>query len=119
MSILEFGAEKGPKNPEIPKRPIFQIVAFTGSPQYNPKVSRSIRNWSKTLASKDNSRDLLNAIGKIYQQELVSLFGDTSLLDDNSPTTVRLKGRNDPLEDSGDLKGNLAYRNSKDKEIMK
>jgi len=117
MALQEFGTD------EIPHRPVFQITAFGNPPQKNARVKSAIRNWSKALLNKDNNKDnskqLLDTIGKTYQEALLSLFGDTSMLTPNAPLTISLKGRDEPLVDSGELKDNLSYRNSIDKEIKK
>lgn len=113
MAIQEFGTDK------IPKRPVFQIVGFKKDPARDPEVKSAIRSWSKALAKKDNSKMLLDRVGKTYQEALVSLFGDSSALQSNASPTISLKGRDEPLVDSGELRDNLSYRNSKDNEIKK
>jgi len=113
MAIHEFGTD------DIPKRPVFQITAFGAKPQKSSRVKSAIRNWSSNLAGRADAKLLLDTIGKYHQKELQSLFGDTSALASNRPTTIRIKGRDEPLVDSGELRDNLAYRNSIDEEIKK
>ena len=106
MAIQEFGTDT------VPSRPIFQITASTRPPQREPKVKEAVKEWSKLLTTKDNSKDLLDTIGKNYQGALVGLFGDSSVLSPNADTTIRLKGRDEPLVDSGELRDNLTYKSS-------
>lgn len=113
MAIHEFGTD------DIPKRPVFQITAFGAKPQKSSRIKSAIRNWSSNLTGRADAKLLLDTIGKYYQKELQSLFGDTSALASNSPITIRIKGRDEPLVDSGELRDNLAYRNSIDEEIKK
>ena len=98
MAIHEFGTD------EIPKRPVFQITAFGKPPQKDARVKSAIRNWSKGLLNKDNSKQLLDTIGKTYQEALVGLFGSTSELTPNADLTISLKGRDEPLVDTGELR---------------
>lgn len=113
MALQEFGTE------DIPKRPVFQITAFTKAPNKSRAVNGAVRNWTRDLAGPANTRTLLNQIGRYYQKELKGLFGDGSALTPNSPLTIRIKGRDEPLVDSGELRDNLAYKNSIDEKIQK
>tara|TARA_R110000851_G_scaffold100830_1_gene216624 strand:- start:275 stop:766 length:492 start_codon:yes stop_codon:yes gene_type:complete len=113
MALLEYG------NEDIPKRPIFTIAAFQNSPEKDTRVKRAVRAWNKELLTSDNSKALLDKLGRMYRKSIGDLFGDTSAIEGNHPTTIRLKGRDDPLRDTGDLKRKLSFRNSLDKEIKK
>jgi hypothetical protein len=45
------------------------------------------------------------------KKDIQSIFGDTSKLASNAPSTIRhKKGRNEPLIDTGTLKKKVAYR---------
>jgi hypothetical protein len=44
------------------------------------------------------------------KKDIQSIFGDTSKLASNAPSTIRKKGRNEPLVDTGTLKKKVAYR---------
>jgi len=115
MTILEFGS---PEN-NIPARYPFHQVAHTKLPSDNAGVKKAIKDHLKNIMGKSDSSDLLAYIGKYYQKELKAIFGDTSRLEPNAPATVAIKGRNEPLVDTQELRDNLGYRTSKEKDIKK
>lgn len=53
---------------------------------------------------------ILSLFGQDMQKRLKDGFGDTSLLPANAASTVRSKGKNSPLVDSGSLRDKLTYR---------
>lgn len=61
----------------------------------------------------------LEAFSKNTQKAIKSGFGNSSILPPNSPVTVKQKGFNAPLIETGDLKDKLAYKVSTKKGVKK
>ena len=49
-------------------------------------------------------------VGKQMVKDIQSIFGDTSKLAPNAPSTIKRKGRNEPLVDTGTLRSKVNYR---------
>lgn len=75
--------------------------------QFNAGIKHTIKNVGK-------SENSLNVIGKDFVTYMQELFGDTSVLGNNSPRTIAKKGRNEPLVETGQLKDSLTYRIDKE-----
>lgn len=109
MTILEYGS---PTN-NIPARYPFHIIATSNSPSKDRDVRRRIKTYFSELGEKDGSDALLDYIGKHYHKKLTNLFGNSSKLEPNAPSTIARKGKNTPLVDEGALVDNLKYKTSK------
>lgn len=75
--------------------------------KFNSGIKHSVKNIGK-------SENSLNVLGKdvvLYMQEL---FGDTSVLGNNSPRTIAKKGANAPLVETEQLKKDLTYKVDKE-----
>lgn len=63
------------------------------------------------LGSKVNINTLFNEIGKEYEERLKSVYGDSSILPSNEPSTIRKKkGSDKPLVDEGLLRAAITYK---------
>lgn len=103
MTLLEFGSNDG----RIPARFAFTQVAATDSPKREPKVRKLI---TKELSTSGNPNKLLDLLGKHYVTSIGALFGDTTRLLSNAAVTQRLKGKDSPLIEHGELLSKLTYR---------
>lgn len=76
------------------------------------------QDWSNTIESEVNSiiggggnkSRMCKRVGKQMVKDIQSIFGDTSKLAPNAQSTIRRKGRNEPLVDTGTLKSKVSYR---------
>lgn len=97
MDLHEHGSYSA--EPPIPARPVrLQTMKFleAQSNVWSESVSRYLRG-------KDSLSNSLNKIGAAITVNAQSIFG-TDRLTPNAPSTVKDKGRNEPLVDSGDLR---------------
>lgn len=115
----EFGlfddAEGALKN--TPPRPLMTLTA-------EASIKPSIMRGNLGRLAKDTCGQIgklssnANKLGKEMQKLGQSMFGD-SMLADNAPLTQKLKGRNDPLVDTGELRQNFGYKTSLDDTVKK
>jgi hypothetical protein len=54
--------------------------------------------------------NMCKRVGKQMVEDIQSIFGDTSKLAPNAESTIRRKGRNEPLVDTGTLRSKVNYR---------
>lgn len=108
MAIHEFGLLD-----TTPVRDVFQITAASIKPGQNKDVKSSVRRFLKDIVNGKGVEDNLLDSGEPIREALNSVFGDTSLLQENSERRVREKGRNEPLVDSGSLRDHLAIKEVK------
>ena len=106
MTILEYGSDDG----NIPARFPFSQIAFSDSPKRNKNIKNIIKNGVTVALKKGNSNQVLDGLGKAYMSSIRSIFGDTSRLVSNAKLTIKLKGRDEPLIEEGELLSKLSYR---------
>lgn len=98
----------------VPKRPVFNIAKFKEPPKTSPTVKKFMDNWMQSNRS-SATKNLLDNIGTHYRDLIKSIFGDIKELKSNSPYTIKLKGKNSPLIESGDLRDKVKYKSSKNR----
>lgn len=106
MTLLEYGSNDG----RIPARFPFTQVSATDSPKRDPTVRKIITRELSGAARAGNPNRLLDLLGKHYVNSIGNLFGDTTRLIGNAVVTQRLKGKNSPLIEHGELLRKLKYR---------
>ena len=83
-------------------------------------LEQTKKNLYKQLNSLNTDpSDTLEAFAKSAQKAIKRGFGNTAILPPNAPSTVKKKGFNAPLVETGDLRDNLAYKISAKKGIKK
>jgi hypothetical protein len=83
----------------VPKRPVRQITLMkVQDPAY---WAQDIKNYLEGKSSLSNS---LHKMGMEITTTAQSIFGSTTYLQNNSPITIAIKGKDSPLKDSGDLR---------------
>ena len=93
---------------EIPPRPILDLLSYR---IFNTRGIRDLvvkREINKLLKNPEKI-SLLNVVGEQIVKIEKSLFGSGGPLLANSPYTIALKGRDDPLVDSGTLRDKVRY----------
>lgn len=90
----------------LPVRPVKFLTA--------QHMDRSYPEWSiaikKFLQGKQDLDSSLHEIGIEATAEAKSIFGSVPPLQPNSPETIQIKGSNQPLVDSGELRDNWGYK---------
>jgi hypothetical protein len=97
-----------------PARPVLAVVNFQLSRETKTDSFRKyLNNWSKDIQKKDATLKLLEDIGLHVAKFEQSFFGSPSAdIPSNSPYTIRLKGADTPLVDTGDLQAKVAHKNT-------
>ena len=104
------GGTSGGKPGAVPQRDILAVTAAVHPFDKNVKIDQLISDWLEN-PNQNNTIAMMDKFGQEYVEKIKSLFGSMHL----NPTT-----RNpDPLIDTGELRGNTAYRNSKTLVIKK
>jgi hypothetical protein len=115
MTILE----KGREDESIPPRPIFETTAFQLDPATTQKPKSIITHLLKELGTKDTVAKRLDDLGTLYRNHVKAKFGNAGVKGNvkNAESTIAIKGANTPLVKEGDLRDNVAYKNSKTKRL--
>ena len=89
----------------VPARPVYKI-AFEAVLNDKEKTAKRVK---KFLKDKDKYT-FYDSIGKDVVREMKRIIRAKNILKENSPATIKLKGKNYPLRNTGELYNNLAYR---------
>tara|TARA_R110002153_G_scaffold2993_4_gene14184 strand:- start:925 stop:1368 length:444 start_codon:yes stop_codon:yes gene_type:complete len=117
MHILEYGASGN--GVLIKPFSLFTNAAFIYVPHETTELKRIIKKGLIDQMKGNGDRRLLTAIGQFYQRKIRAMFGNSSLLRDLRPDTVRRKQSTVPLIETGELRANLGYRTSKSLKVHK
>ena len=93
----EFGTSK------IPSRPFLRIATDKNQNTWQRESERIVDNVINQRAADFNS------LGNRMKNDIKNVIGDKSLLTPNAPATIRRKGHDKPLIDTGKLKDAIAY----------
>lgn len=101
------------------RRPIFSIASkklVKDIPVYLlPTLLKSLDNAVKGRST--NPDDVLNKGGLIMRDAILEVFGKTPPLAANTDSTVKRKGFQSPMIETGALQDAVSYRNSRDKKV--
>lgn len=93
-----------------PPRPVLTILNFRLRGYLSSSEAKSLlKRWAKDPKNIDL---FLSSLGKKIAQQEKQIFGNNTELASNAPLTQKLKGRDSPLVDTGELRSKVAYRTS-------
>lgn len=90
----------------IPSRPFIRISADTNKAAWSKMAQQAVND----VIDGDNPREAAQVIGHKMVEDIRKVFGDTSKLKANAPSTIAKKGRNEPLVDSGEMRRRVNFR---------
>ena len=90
----------------IPSRPFIRISADTNKQAWEKLAQQCVNN----VIDGDSPRDAAQVVGHKMVEDIREVFGDTSMLKANAPSTIKKKGRNEPLVDSGEMRRRVNFR---------
>ena len=90
----------------IPSRPFIRISADTNKQAWAKMAQQCVN----AVIDGDSPRDAAQVIGHRMVEDIREVFGDTSKLKANAPSTIAKKGRNEPLVDSGEMRRRVNFR---------
>ena len=91
----------------IPSRPAVRKASDKNQRAWGDIAEAEVGNIIDGGGSKSK---LCKRVGKQMVKDIQAIFGDTSELAPNAPSTIRRKGRNEPLVDTGTLRSKVNYR---------
>ena len=89
----------------IPSRPFIRISADTNKAAWAKLAQQCVND----VIDGDSPRDAAQVVGHRMVEDIRKVFG-SSELKANAPATVRKKGRNEPLVDSGEMRRRVNFR---------
>ena len=89
----------------IPSRPFIRISADTNKAEWAKLAQQCVND----VIDGDSPRDAAQVVGHRMVEDIRKVFG-SSELKANAPSTVRKKGRNEPLVDSGEMRRRVNFR---------
>lgn len=120
MAELAAWLHEGTDDGRIPSRPFFertlqQMVGKSEQSKLKPIVSRLFKGFKQNKDLDKHISKFLNDLGILTRNNVKDNFGveNTISLEDNAPFTIKQKGRNDPLVDTGKLKDSMLIKTSK------
>lgn len=90
----------------IPSRPFIRISADTNRQTWTKMAQQCVNG----VIDGDSPRDAAQVIGHRMVEDIRKVFGDKSKLAPNAPSTIKKKGHDKPLIDTGKLKATVNYR---------
>ena len=103
--VMEYGAKVGKKT-YIPPRPMLRI---TGRLKSKSWVQQAGKLAKSVLEGKKNAADAPAILGQTIADDIKSVMNTSILFTPNAPSTVREKGKNTPLIDTGELRDAVDY----------
>jgi hypothetical protein len=120
MAELAAWLHEGTKDGRIPPRPFFEgtLQQMMGKSEANklvPLVKKLYMGFGKGKNLNKHITDFLEGVGEHLKKKTQDNFGidNTIGLVDNAPSTIKQKGRNDPLVDTHKLRDGMLVKTSK------
>ena len=101
---IATGNEYGTRR--IPSRPFIRISADTNRQAWAKMAQQCVND----VIGGDSPTEAARVIGHRMVEDIRKVFGDTSKLKANAPSTIKKKGRNEPLVDSGEMRRRVNFR---------
>lgn len=95
----EYGTKR------IPSRPFIRISADTNKQAWAKMAQQCVND----VIDGDSPIEAAKVVGHRMVEDIRKVFGDTSKLKDNAPSTIKKKGRNEPLVDSGEMRRRVNF----------
>lgn len=90
----------------IPSRPFIRISADTNRQAWAKMAQQCVND----VIDGDSPAEAAKVVGHRMVEDIRKVFGDTSKLKANAPSTIKKKGRNEPLVDSGEMRKRVNFR---------
>lgn len=103
--VMEYGV-KVAKRPYIPPRPMLRITGRLKSKNW---VQQAGKLTKSVLEGKTKGSTMPHKLGALIADDIKGVMNTSSLFAENRPSTVRKKGKNTPLIDTGELRDAVDY----------
>ena len=104
--VMEYGAITGKKT-HIPPRPMLRMTARLKSKDW---VKQSGELSKEVMSGKLKGAAAYETMGMLIADDIKSVMNTSSLFTPNAPSTVKRKGKNTPLIDTGELRDAVDYK---------
>lgn len=104
--VMEYGAVTGKKT-HIPPRPMLRMTARLKSKDWVKQAGELAKN---VLNGKQKGRGAYETLGMLIADDIKGVMNTSSLFTPNAPSTVKRKGKNTPLIDTGELRDAVDYK---------
>ena len=91
----------------IPSRPFVRIASDENRKAWE---NLSVKCVNKIISGSGTADETGNTIGQRMKEDIKKVIGDKSKLAPNAPSTIKKKGHDKPLIDTGKLKATVNYR---------
>lgn len=98
--VMEYGAKVGKKT-YIPPRPMLRLTGRLKSKNWVQQAGKLAKS---VLDGKAKGNTAQYALGALIADDIKGVMNTSSLFAENRPSTVRKKGKNTPLIDTGELR---------------
>lgn len=107
VPIVEYAIYNEFGTRHIPSRPFVRIASDENSKAWG---DMAVNEAGKIVDGSSSASQVLEKLGKRMQKDIKNVIGDKSKLAPNAPATVRRKGHDKPLIDTGLMKSKVDYR---------
>lgn len=104
--VMEYGAVTGKKT-HIPPRPMLRFTARLKGTEWAKEAGELSKN---VLNGKQKGRGAYETLGMLIADDIKGTMSNASLYKPNAPATVKKKGKNTPLIDTGALRDAVDYK---------
>lgn len=103
--VMEYGAKVGKKT-YIPPRPMLRMTGRLKSKNWVQQAGKLAKS---VLEGKSKGSTVPHKLGSLIADDIKSVMNTSILFTPNAPSTVRKKGKNTPLIDTGELRDAVDY----------
>ncbi len=104
--VMEYGAITGKKT-HIPPRPMLRMTARLKSKDW---IKQAGELSKEVLSGKLKGASAYETLGMLIADDIKGVMNTSSLFTPNAPSTVKRKGKNTPLIDTGELRDAVDYK---------
>ena len=104
--VMEYGAITGKKT-HIPPRPMLRMTARLKSKDW---VQPAGELSNEVTSGKLKGASAYETLGMLIADDIKGVMNTSSLFTPNAPSTVKRKGKNTPLIDTGELRDAVDYK---------
>lgn len=103
--VMEYGAKVGKKT-YIPPRPMLRMTGRLKSKKWVQQAGKLVKS---VLEGKSKGSTAQHTLGALIADDIKGVMNTSILFAPNAPSTVRKKGKNTPLIDTGELRDAVDY----------
>lgn len=103
--VMEYGVKIGKKT-YIPPRPMLRLTGRLKSKNWVQQAGKLAKS---VLEGKAKGNTAQHTLGALIADDIKDVMNTSSLFAENRPSTVRKKGKNTPLIDTGELRDAVDY----------